>query len=81
MALQPENFALSPEDHNIIISTLLEIDRLLDSMEERTRTIFLMAQIDGLSYVEIAKRLAISVNTVRKHSIRGMTQCLLLIDL
>ncbi len=81
LALQPEDFAISPEDHNIIISTLLEIDRLLDSMEERTRTIFLMAQIDGLSYVEIAQRLAISTNTVRKHSIRAMSQCLLLIEL
>ena len=39
-----------------------------------------MAQLDGLSYVEIARRLDVSVTTVKKHAMRAMTQCLLLVE-
>lgn len=80
LALQPEQYAISPELQHSILETLMEIDQMLDSMSERGRQIFLMAQLDGLSYVEISRRLDISVNTVRKHFIRAMTQCLLLLD-
>jgi len=80
LVLQSTSEAISPQDYHCIIETLLEIDRLLDDMSDRGRTIFLMAQIDGLSYVEIGRRLGISVTTVRKHFIRAMAQCLLLIE-
>ncbi len=80
LALQPEYTEISPEARHSIIETLVEIDHLLDNLGERGRSIFLMAQIDGLSYVEISRQLHISVNTVRKYFIRAMTQCLLLID-
>lgn len=80
LALQPEQHAISPELQHSILETLMEIDQMLDTMSERGRQIFLMAQLDGLSYVEISRRLDISVNTVRKHFIRAMTQCLLLVD-
>ncbi|WP_297809244.1 sigma-70 family RNA polymerase sigma factor [uncultured Methylophaga sp.] len=80
LALQPEQYAISPELQHSILETLMEIDQMLDSMSERGRQIFLMAQLDGLSYVEISRRLDISVNTVRKHFIRAMTQCLLSVD-
>ncbi len=80
MTLQPEPVVMSAEERHGIIETLLEIDRLLDAMSERGREIFLMAQIDGLSYVEIGRRLGISVNTVRKHFIRAMAQCLALLE-
>uniref|UniRef100_I1XF95 RNA polymerase n=1 Tax=Methylophaga nitratireducenticrescens TaxID=754476 RepID=I1XF95_METNJ len=77
---QPEQNDISAETRHSIIETLLEIDRMLDSLSERSRQIFLMAQLDGLSYTEIGRRLGISVNTVRKHFIRAMTQCLLMIE-
>lgn len=77
---QPEQLHISPELHHSIIETLMHIDQMLDTMTERGRQIFLMAQIDGLSYVEIGRQLGISVTTVRKHFIRAMTQCLLVLD-
>lgn len=80
LALQPENIEISPEAQHNFIETLIEIDRLLDTMDERPREIFLLAQIDGLSFVDISKKLSISVNTVRKHFIRAMSQCLLLVE-
>ena len=71
---------ISPETRALIIETLVEIDRLLDGLGSRTREIFLLAQLDGLSYVEIARRLSVSVNTVKKHAVRALTHCLLLLD-
>ena len=80
LAAIPEPVAVSPETRELIIETLMEIDRLLDGLGERTREIFLLAQLDGLSYVEIGRRLQVSVNTVKKHAVRALTHCLLLIE-
>ncbi|MGE8153236.1 sigma-70 family RNA polymerase sigma factor [Pseudomonas vancouverensis] len=80
LAAMPEPLGLSPETRELIIETLMEIDRLLDGLGERTREIFLLAQLDGLSYVEIGRRLNVSVNTVKKHAVRALTHCLLLIE-
>lgn len=78
LAAQPEPLDISPEERALIIETLLEIDRLLDGLGPRCREIFLLAQLDGLSHVEIGRRLGVSTNTVRKYVVRGLTQCLLL---
>jgi RNA polymerase sigma-70 factor (ECF subfamily) len=80
LAAIPEPVDVSPETRELIIETLMEIDRLLDGLGERTREIFLLAQLDGLSYVEIGRRLQVSVNTVKKHAVRALTHCLLLIE-
>lgn len=80
LAALPEPFEVSPETRSIIIETLLEIDALLDGLGPRGREIFLLAQLDGLSFVEIGRRLDLSANTVRKHFVRAMTHCLLLIE-
>jgi RNA polymerase sigma factor (sigma-70 family) len=80
LATLPEQLEVSPEARSIIIETLLEIDALLDGLGSRGREIFLMAQLDGLSFVEIGRRLELSTNTVRKHFVRAMTHCLLLIE-
>ena len=80
LARQPEGAAISAEDRHSIVETLLQIDQMLDSMGERTRKVFLLAQLDGLSYVAIARQLELSVTTVRKHFIRAMTQYLALVE-
>ena len=78
LAALPEPLDISPEARALIIETLLEIDRLLDGLGPRCREIFLLAQLDGLSHVEIGRRLGVSTNTVRKYVVRGLTECLLL---
>jgi len=80
LALSPEPVDISPETRSLIIETLMDIDRLLDGLGGRTREIFLMAQLDGLSYVEIGRRLGVSVTTVKKHAVRALTHCLLLVE-
>lgn len=79
MAL-PEPVDVSPETRALIIETLMRIDTLLDGLGGRTREIFLLAQLDGLSYVEIGRRLQVSVNTVKKHAVRALTHCLLALE-
>ncbi|WP_028695946.1 sigma-70 family RNA polymerase sigma factor [Pseudomonas cremoricolorata] len=80
LAAQPEALDISPQTRSIILETLLLIDTMLDGLCPRAREIFLLAQLDGLSFVEIGRRLGLSSNTVRKHFIRAMAQCLLLVE-
>ncbi|AIR88113.1 sigma-70 family RNA polymerase sigma factor [Pseudomonas cremoricolorata] len=80
LAAQPEALDISPQTRSIILETLLQIDTMLDGLCPRAREIFLLAQLDGLSFVEIGRRLGLSSNTVRKHFIRAMAQCLLLVE-
>lgn len=44
----------------------------LDAANPRTRDVFFMQRIDGLSYQQIAQRLGISVSAVEKHVARAM---------
>ncbi|MNR83572.1 putative RNA polymerase sigma factor FecI [compost metagenome] len=78
LALYPEATAISQETHAIILETLVAIDRMLDALGTRTRQIFILAQIEELSYVDIARRLGISLPTVKKHLVRAYTECLVL---
>jgi RNA polymerase sigma-70 factor (ECF subfamily) len=39
----------------------------LDAVSRRTRDIFFMQRLDGLSYAQIAQRLGLSVSAVEKH--------------
>lgn len=80
LAHLPSATHISSEQHHQIVETLLEIDEMLNSLGERTREIFLMAQLDGLTYVAISQRLGLSTNTVRKHYIRALSHCLTLME-
>ncbi|MCO7515661.1 sigma-70 family RNA polymerase sigma factor [Pseudomonas guariconensis] len=80
LALRPEPLDISPETRLLILETLTAVDAMLDGLGERTRTVFLAVQLEGLSYVATAQRLNVSVTTVKKHMIRAMTQCLLLVE-
>ncbi|WP_339485946.1 sigma-70 family RNA polymerase sigma factor [Pseudomonas sp. EL_65y_Pfl2_R95] len=80
LAAMPEPLDISPETRVLILETLVEIDQMLDNLGARGREIFLLAQLEGLSHVEIGKRLGVSTNTVRKHLVRALTQCMLLIE-
>ncbi|QCI14554.1 sigma-70 family RNA polymerase sigma factor [Pseudomonas putida] len=77
LANLPEALEVSPETRLLILETLVEIDAMLDGLGARTRSVFLLSQLEGLSYVEIARRLSLSVTTVKKHATRALTHVLL----
>jgi RNA polymerase sigma factor (sigma-70 family) len=72
----PEPLALSPEDRLLIMEALHRIDAMLDQLPGRARTVFLLSQLDGLGYEAIAKRLDMSVRTVKRDMRAGFAQCL-----
>ncbi|MGY2375710.1 sigma-70 family RNA polymerase sigma factor [Pseudomonas sp. SDO524_S393] len=78
LAERPEPVAVSEEDKAIIIETLVAVDKALSGLGERARSIFMLSQIDGLTYQQIANQLKVSLTTVKKHMIRALTECSLI---
>jgi RNA polymerase sigma-70 factor (ECF subfamily) len=75
LAAQPEHFELSPEERYLLIETLTEIDELLHGLSPRIREIFLLSQLDGLTYKQIAAQLGLSVNQVQKSMLKAFSRC------
>ncbi|MFW7341298.1 sigma-70 family RNA polymerase sigma factor [Pollutimonas sp. H1-120] len=75
MAL-PEALTPSVEERAILLETLQELDTLLDALPAKVRTAFLMSQLEGVAYADIAARLQVSVRTVTRYMAQGFTQCL-----
>lgn len=76
LAAAPEPTAPSPEERLLVLEALYRIDSLLDALPEKTRTVFLLSQLEGLSYAEIAERLGLGLRTVKRHMHAGFAQCL-----
>ena len=76
LAVSPETLTPSPEEQALILATLQEIDELLNQLPEKVRKAFLMAQLDGLTYAEIGRRLEVSERMVKKYMARAMLHCL-----
>jgi RNA polymerase sigma factor (sigma-70 family) len=76
IALLPEAVAPSPETRLLVLETLLRIDAMLASLPAQTRTIFLMAQLDELSYQDIAERQHTSLATIKRHMRKAFLACL-----
>jgi RNA polymerase sigma-70 factor (ECF subfamily) len=53
---------------------------MLDAMPGRVRNVFLLAQLDGLTYAEIAAETGLSVRTVNRHMQHAYLACLTAID-
>ncbi|MEI7049796.1 sigma-70 family RNA polymerase sigma factor [Pseudomonas koreensis] len=75
LAQMPEMVAPSEEDKAIILQTLIELDQLLDGLPRLVKRAFLLAQVDGLTYPQIAAELSISVATVKRHLHKAALRC------
>jgi len=75
LAQMPQVLAPSEEDKAIILQTLLELDQLLDGLPRPVKRAFLLAQVDGLTYPQIAAELGISVATVKRHLHKAALRC------
>lgn len=79
LALMPENVMPAPEERLIMLETLHQVDAMLDGLPPPVRSAFLLAQLEGLTYGEIALRLNLSERTIKRHMVRALEQCILLI--
>ncbi|QEI12717.1 sigma-70 family RNA polymerase sigma factor [Cellvibrio japonicus] len=65
----------SPEEQAEILDVLIRIDALLDGLKPRVRKVFLMSQLDGMTYADIAARLDVSLRTVKSDMATAFGHC------
>ena len=80
LAQLPEVFALSEEELLSMRETLQQLDALLDSLKPMVRSVFLLVQLEGLSYVQVAQRLGIGERTAKRHMATALEACILFED-
>jgi RNA polymerase sigma factor (sigma-70 family) len=78
LATLPEPQQPSLETRAIVLEALTAIDAMLDGLKPVVRETFLLSQLEGLTYAEIATRLNISIRTVNNHMGKAITHCYLL---
>jgi len=80
LALLPAPQVPSPELRFILLETLHEIDAMLDALPPLVKRAFLLSQISGLKYDDIAGQLGVSLITVKRYMKQAFVQCLLLVE-
>ena len=71
----PEATSPSPEARLLVLEALAAVSRVLDGLKPRTREVFLLSQLDGLPYAEIAQRLGLSIHVVQKDMVKAYAHC------
>ncbi len=66
------------ETRLMVLQALYRVEAMLRGLPSRTREIFLLAQLDGLSYAAIAQRQRVSLPTVKRHMHAAYAACLAL---
>ena len=80
VATLPPAHAPSPDIALQVIDTVLLLDKMLAALPVRSRQVFWLAQIEELPYADIARRLGISLATVKRHLRDALVQCMLVLD-
>lgn len=72
----PERNYPSAESQASLIDCLARIDAMLGGLHPKARTVLLLSKLDGLSYLEIASQMGVSLSTVEKHMATALRHCL-----
>ncbi|XAH21242.1 sigma-70 family RNA polymerase sigma factor [Xylophilus sp. GW821-FHT01B05] len=80
LAVLPEDLAPSPEQQLIILETLHEVDAMLDALQPQAKRAFLLSQIEGMKYEDIAQQIGVSLTSVKRYMQQGFRGCLALMD-
>lgn len=75
LATSPVQHQPSADARTAVMQQITALDRMLDCLPAKVRQAFVMAQIDGLSYAEIANRLGVSLSSVQQYMTRALTAC------
>ena len=78
LALLPAELAPSPEERLIALESLQAVDQALDALAPKVREAFLLANLEGLSYADIATRLGVSMTSVKRYLAQGYERCFVL---
>lgn len=77
LAQLPEACVPSPEQRWLLLETLQALDELLDGLPNLVRRAFLLSQLEGLSYRDIAQQLKLSERTIKRYMAQAYEHCLL----
>jgi RNA polymerase sigma factor (sigma-70 family) len=85
-ATEPELFrefadTLTPERRLADEQTLRRLERLISALPPRCQEAFVLSQIYGVEFAEIARKMQLSESMVRKYVMRAMLQCRARLDL
>lgn len=72
-----DSASMTLEEHSQIIEVLTTIDLLLDGLKPVVKAAFLLSQIDGLTYPQIASELRVSERSVSEYMKAAFKRCLL----
>ncbi len=72
----PESFMPSPEERLVMVEALVRVDAMLASLPARTRQVFLLAQLEGLTLQRISEQAGMPVITVRRHIRKALLACM-----
>ena len=78
LATMPPDLAPSPEERTLVLEALHQADAMLARLSAKARRAFLLHQVDGCTYAEIAVELGVSDRMVRKYMAQAMLACLAL---
>ena len=75
LAHLPQTLAPSPEERALALEALLLLDAALAALPAKVRETFMLSQLDGLTYSQIAQQLGLSVGAIRKYMLRAALAC------
>nr|WP_076593883.1 sigma-70 family RNA polymerase sigma factor [Herminiimonas arsenitoxidans] len=75
LAALPEDVAPSMEDRALVLEALEQIDRALAAIPVKAKQVFLLNQLQELTYSEIAAQLLMPVITVRRYMKLAICAC------
>lgn len=78
LACRPQLEVPSPEVQLLMIEALCRVDAMLCNLPEKVATAFLLAQVEGLTYREIALQLGVSERMIKKYMAQAMLHCALI---
>lgn len=74
----PEAQMPSEEERAMVLEVLQQVNAMLARVPENVARTFVLVQVQGLSYREVAMQLGVSERTVTKYMAKVMFECLLL---
>ncbi len=76
LANHPEHLEISEEQRYQLLEALDRIDAVLSTLPQRMKTIFLMSQLEGVPYRQIATELAVSERTIKRDMQQALVLCM-----